>query len=385
MYNFFMMIFGCLKIRLTGSGIEKLLTEAAKKRIPIRNLRYKNMAVTGSIQPKYFLKLKNARKGIDVKIKIIKKSGIIFKLYPHRKRVGFILGFLIFLSLLKFLSLFVWGVSVEGNKTVSTSQIIAVCESLGIKNGVSQNSLDPKTLADKILLEIPNLTWASVNIEGCYVTVNVSEAERTDEYRQKPPSNLLAENSGTVIQIDTVSGDTLVNIGDAVAKGDILVSGIIEAKGTRSFVSSEGKIIAEVQKTYAVTKKFKDFRYVETKRDKRRVLTALWLDIPLYLGKTKPPYSYKSETKELSFLGKKIPVAVTTGEFILKKRIEVKYSRENLEKMLTKEIDNNIKRENEQEYAVVSAEFTETADGLTLTKTIKTTENIAKQVPIHIE
>ena len=385
MYNFLMLIFGCLKIELTGSGIEKLLTVAAKKRIPIRDLRYKNRAVTGNIPPKYFIKLKGARKGIDVKIRILKKSGIVFKLYPHRKRVGFVLGFLIFLSVLKFLSLFVWGVSVTGNKTVETGRIIAVCESLGIKNGRLQSSLDPKTLADRLLLEIPNLTWASVNIEGCYVTVNVTEAERTEEYHPKTPSNLVAQSSGTIIKIDTVSGETLVNIGDTAAKGDILVSGVIETKGTRTFVSAEGKIIAEVEKTYTLSKKYKGFEYVEKKLKKRRVLTAFWFDIPLYLGKVKSPYSYKSSRKDLSFSGKKIPLAVTTGEFSVKKRIAVEYSRENLEKMLTKEIDDKINRENRQEYTVVSSEFSETADGLTLTKTIKTTENIAKQVAINIE
>ncbi|MBO4467862.1 MAG: sporulation protein YqfD, partial [Clostridia bacterium] len=152
MYNIFLLIFGRLKIEISGSQMERFLNCAAKKKIPIMDLRYKNKTVTGNISPKYFLRLKDARRGIDVRIRILKKSGMIFKIKPHRERVGFIVGFLLFLTILKFLSLFVWGIEIRGNKTVKSADLAEICASLGIKNGRLQSSLDPKTLADKILL-----------------------------------------------------------------------------------------------------------------------------------------------------------------------------------------------------------------------------------------
>lgn len=385
MYNIFLIIFGCVKIELSGSQIERLLTMAAKKKIPITDLKYANRTVTGNIAPKYFLRLKEARKGLDVRIRILKKSGVAFGVRPHRGRTGFLAGFIIFLLILKFLSLFVWDVKVSGNKTVESAKILEVCESFGIKNGCLQKSLDPKLLADKILLSIPKLTWVSVNIENCLVTVNVSEAERTEEYREKPPSNLIADRSGTITGINTVSGDTLVSIGDAVAKGDILVSGVMEAKGSRTFINSGGKIFAEVTKTFSEKGAFKAEEYVVSGKKERRVITLLWFDIPLYLGKIKGPYKIKTKTEKLSFLGADMPISVKKANFTLYKKRKVNYSEKRLEKKLSEKIDKRIGSEITGEYQIISVKKDIKDNKMTVTKTVKTVENIAKEVEIRIE
>ena len=385
MYNFFIFLFGYVKIEISGKDIEKLLNITAKRKIRISNLHYANLKVTGNIAPSDFPKLKGLRKDLEVRIKILKKSGIIFKIKPHLGRVGFIAGFFMFLIILKSLSLFVWGIDIKGNKTVDKNEILSVANSLGIKNGCLQSSLDSKTLADKILLKIPKLTWSSVNIEGCYVTINVSEAENTEEYRQKPPSNLIASSDGVIKKIKTVSGETVVSIGDSVAKGDVLVSGIIEMKGSRAFVNSSGQIYAETIKTYKRSENFKVEVYKPKTRKTRKGITFLWFKIPLYLGTVKEPYRVKYKENRIKFLGKDMPVTVNTADFTILEKKKVTYKKDVLKKILLKQIEADIEKNVKGKYKTVSTVVCETNTALTVTKVIKTTENIARQSIINLD
>ena len=69
------------------------------------------------------------------------------------------------------------------------------------------------------------------------------------------PTNLKAAADGIIKRIDVTSGNCIVKVGDTVAKGDILVSGMEERADGTKFVHSAGRVTAVIEREVTVTAK----------------------------------------------------------------------------------------------------------------------------------
>ncbi len=384
MFNLINMIFGEVFIEIDGTEIEKLLNVSAKKRIHIRNLRYKCGIVSGSVTPKDFKRIRIAKRGIKARVRITKKKGLAFVYDKHSNRTGFLIGAVLFLVILKFMSLFIWNVSVVGNKNSDTREIVSEVRELGLKEGVKIKNVDTAIISQKLLLKNDKLSWASVNIEGCFATVNVSESkgERAEE---KPPSNLIATADGTIEKIDVTSGRTVVSVGDTVAKGDVIVSGVYEMPDKTVFENSKGKIIAKTVRTFSSSENFMQNVTVSCLKKQKSVLGLFFLKIPLYLGTIKESYTSSITQKNLTVLDKKLPIWEVTKTFNIKKEKTVTYSKERLLEKINENIDNMIKKEKIGNYGIIDTEIQENEKSITVKRTVTATENIAKEEIILIK
>lgn len=133
-------------------------------------------------------------------------------------------------ALLFVLSLFIWDIRIEGNREVTDEQITDYLTDRGIVQGRLKNSVDYKELASSLRAYFPELTWASVKLEGTRLLIQLQE--NTDPVLQEEgeygPSDLVSDVEGTVTRIITRSGTPAVKAGDQVKKGDLLVSGRVE-------------------------------------------------------------------------------------------------------------------------------------------------------------
>jgi len=383
MIKFYKYITGILEIEISGENSEKLLNTCAVKRIDLWDLRYKGRAITGKIGIKDFKRLRIAKRGIKAKIKITKKKGLPFRTKKFQGRLGIFIGVLMFIFILKFLSLFVWGVAVSGNNKISSKIILETCENLGIHQGVKTSSLDTAFLEQQIPLKISGISWCSVNIEGCYITVNISESRK--EKDEKSPSNLKATTDGIVEKIDVTSGTVLVKIGDTVAKGDVLVSGVGSSNLSTVYENSRGTITAKTFRTFAEKGELKSKRLVFFKDRRKTVLNIFNIKIPLYLGKESLPYTEEKKENSAVLFGQTLPLSRTVKTFHLKKEKTVILSEEALKKRLDEKIEKNIKKLNISSYELLEEKTYLEGNTLTVKRTISAIENIAKEEKLNIE
>lgn len=129
----------------------------------------------------------------------------------------------------------IWEIDVLGNTKVPDFEILRVMSENGVGFGTVGISVDSEKLSNVMLCEIPELSWFAVNVRGSRAEVKVRERipvpEITNPYELK---NVYAEKSGTVLSTEVYDGTRLVNVGDEVQAGDMLVSGITESyTGTR--------------------------------------------------------------------------------------------------------------------------------------------------------
>ena len=370
LYRFFC---GILEVEFFGIYPEKIINLCAKNRIAVWNVHYGNNKIRLFITVKDFKRLPKILKRSGLRLHILNKTGFPFFINRYKRRFGIFAGIVIFFAVLQFMSGFIWIIEVEGNKTVTDREILAICEDLGIKIGVKRNSIDTKNTPQDLLLKTDKLSWGSFNIEGCKLTVNVTEiVPKTED--NTVATNLKAAKDGIIEKIDVTSGNPVVKVGDIVKKGDLLVSGITETMRDTKFVHSIGTVTAKTEETITLFEPFiKKTETLTGKTAKRRVLEVFGIKIPLYIGKEKGNFKTETDCKNLKLLSQNIPIKIYTKKFIFIKKENEKRDYGKLCNQLANQLELQSQKEN---FSVKTKDLTQNENGVTLTAVVTKTEDI---------
>lgn len=370
LYRFFC---GILEVEFFGIYPEKIINLCAKNRIAVWNVHYGNNKIRLFITVKDFKRLPKILKRSGLRLHILNKTGFPFFINRYKRRFGIFAGIVIFFAVLQFMSGFIWIIEVEGNKTVTDREILAICEEIGIKIGVKRNSIDTKNTPQDLLLKTDKLSWGSFNIEGCKLTVNVTEiVPKTED--NTVATNLKAAKDGIIEKIDVTSGNPVVKVGDIVKKGDLLVSGITETMRDTKFVHSIGTVTAKTEETITLFEPFiKKTETLTGKTAKRRVLEIFGIKIPLYIGKEKGNFKTETDCKNLKLLSQNIPIKIYTKKFIFVKKENLTRDYNELCQQLRERLEKESKTQN---FNVKTKDFTQNENGVTLTAVVTKTEDI---------
>ncbi len=379
MNDFWRFLSGYITIMLSGTDSEQLLNAAAKKRINIWGLRYSKGKIIGNISVKNFKKLRHIKRGIKCRVKIIKKRGFCFICQKYKKRTGFIVGLFMFVFLLNLMSQFIWIINVEGIETISEKEILESCNELGISEGILSSKIDTKNDAERLLLIHEGLAWGSLNVEGCVLTVNLTEIKASDREERKAPSNIKASYTGVISKIDVTTGNVAVKVGDLVSKGDLLVSGIVEQYGSTHFLHSAGEIFAKTERKFVEEANFVQQIKIEQKTKTRSGIEFFGIKIPLYFGSVKGEYNSKINIKQLSLFKKRIPITIFEKKYNPLTKKTVEYTSSQLEERLNKAIETRVKKSNFESAKELSRDVINTDKGIRLEVTYLCEENIAVQ------
>ena len=145
-----------------------------------------------------------------------------------------------------FLSGFIWSISVEGNETYSKEQILAVFEENGVRIGAPKRKIDTRLSGENAVAKLGRLSWAKVNIRGCFAVIEVRESvKKPPVIDDSKPVNIIAETDGEIIKYEVERGKSVLKPNIAVTKGDLLVSGVLtNMDGSERLVHSLAKITA---------------------------------------------------------------------------------------------------------------------------------------------
>lgn len=378
--SFFKYLIGYVRFRVKGDFPERFLNQLAAHRIPFWDIDRDGQWIILSVRLKDYKRLRKLRGKNRIRTKIMERKGLPFVLKKYRLRVGFFGGLVFFFAALFFLSGFIWNINVVGNTDITDQEVIDTLEKLGLFEGCRISSVDQKLLRTKLALELDNIAWASINIEGTTATVNISESIDTEK-SDNSPCNLLASTDGVIKRLEVTEGTILTAVGQTVKSGDMLVSGITEYKdGSISFGPSSGKVYAETTRTLSFLATF-----VQTEKEylgeplKRRVLTFFGIDIPLYLGSVKGSFETETTVKRFGPEGKFVPFKITETTF---RNVDVRAFE--ISEQIAKEIAlselTELEAENlkDKEILSKSVDIEVTEKGVRATATYHLIENIAE-------
>ena len=295
--------------------MERFLNICTYNGITVWGIRKKKGCLSLYISIRDFKTLRTLLRGKGIRVHISKKTGIPFIVNRYKKRYGIAVAAVMFFVIITFLSGFIWNINVAGNDLIEDAEILKACEKIGIHEGIRSKSIDAWDKRIDLQLEVDGLSWVAINIEGCQMTIDVRE-ENTPQKDNKSPCNLVAEYDGVIKKIESTSGDNCVAVGDAVTKGDLLVSGVVElSNGNTHFVHAGGKVLAEVDKEYTVSVPLNQkINYLSGDVTRRFLLKFFSFKIPLYLGSFSDNALMNIKEHTISFEESYLPISLYSGE-----------------------------------------------------------------------
>lgn len=368
---------GYIETEISGDVAETAINLCAKNGITLWNVKRRDKKLRAKMTVRDLRFMPSVLKKSGIRIHILNKYGFPFVAARYKRRWGIPVGAIIFFCFLEIMSHFIWTVEVNGNGNVPAYVITEACAEMGIREGTPKSAIDPQSAKQKLLLKLDSLAWASFNIEGCRLTVDVTEAIQKAE-DNSVPTNLKASHDGVITKIDITSGNCVVKVGDTVGKGDLLVSGAIERENSTRFVHSSGSITARIEKEIKVEAYYEQEITVRTEKTRRKsVLSVFGIKIPLFLGKENYEYESSLKVKQAEFYGQKLPLRLYTGYFEETGRKTVKYTEKELKNQLETLLKEAAEVENLSDFEVKNREYDEINGGICLKALVSAESDIA--------
>lgn len=147
-----------------------------------------------------------------------------------RRRWGLFASLALAALLLGWSNLHIWEIEVRGCETLTKGEILRALDDCGVTEGTYWPGLDNETLRGEMLLRLPKLAWMTLRVSGSRaVAVVLERTEKPDIYREDDTAEIVAAQSGVVRRLIVRSGLPLVRSGDAVLRGETLVTGRLES------------------------------------------------------------------------------------------------------------------------------------------------------------
>ncbi|KUG04327.1 stage iv sporulation protein [hydrocarbon metagenome] len=217
---------GVVTIKLLGLRPEKIINMALARGIFLWDLKKDQYSMSFRIRSSGYEALKSLVDEHGYEMEVIDKKGLPFMKSTIIRRVGFLGGALGFIVALYILSSFVWFVSVSGNQKIDDHTILRSAAKYGLYKGAARWNFSRVEAEQAMLRDIKELTYIKIDIRGVKADIQVVEKVLpADEVTG--PCHLLARKDGVIEEILILEGQAKVREGDAVARGDVLISGIV--------------------------------------------------------------------------------------------------------------------------------------------------------------
>ncbi len=319
---------GYVEFQVEGDGA-RVFTVAAKRGLGLWGFRRVRGKARARMKPRDYKKFRYACRRCQATSRITQKRGAPFQLGRLWKRKGLLLGAVCGIGLYVFLSGFLWGVEVTGTERTTPRQVFQAAEKRGVFVGAPKARLRPKSAGQGILSDLPELSWVSVNTDGCFAQVAVKEGEPVPHVEEAGElSNIVADREGQVVEIEAYQGRPEVELGETVVAGQLLISGLYQEKPAPYGPQPEklfqragparGRVIAETYREFTVQAGSWESRRVEEGRQSALWAEVFGLRIPLGLW-SRPPEGARvwREVSRASLLGVELPLALEREETVL--------------------------------------------------------------------
>jgi len=144
-------------------------------------------------------------------------------------------------------SLFIWQIDIRGAERLSRGEIMRALEDGGLDVGCFWPGLNSDEIRSRVMLKVPEIGWMTVNISGSRAPEVIQERQEKPElYDESKAADLVASKTGLVRRVSVLSGNSLVEPGQAVTAGELLATGrLMSIMGSERTVRSRGSVMAD--------------------------------------------------------------------------------------------------------------------------------------------
>ena len=232
MQNWINYLRGSLRIEVVGAFPERFLNLCAQGGVAFWGLE---------LPDQHTLRLRIARQNarqvealarrVGCDFTVLERSGLPHFLSRFRRRYALLLGLALALCAVAVLSRFVLTVEVSGNERLPTERILEELKQHGVRPGAYGPSIDENLVCNQVRLALDELAWIAVNLHGTRAEVLVAERiPKPAVVDETGPAHIVADGAGIITKLRVLNGQSQFDVGDTVAQGEIIISGVIDLK-----------------------------------------------------------------------------------------------------------------------------------------------------------
>ena len=184
---------------------------------------------------------------------VVARGGLPHRIFRYRRRAGLLIGCLLGFAMIIASSRVLWDIRISGNEHMTVRQVREELATAGIYVGMLLDTFDPGECALQIQLCSENISWASINLSGTVAYVEIRERVPTPIEETILPANLVAGCEGVVEELEIYQGVPVVQSGQGVRQGDLLVSGVYDSQAVGWRVTrAAGRVLARTVREFTV-------------------------------------------------------------------------------------------------------------------------------------
>lgn len=119
----------------------------------------------------------------------------------------------------------IWFIEIRGLEHLSEAAVRQELARVGLRPGVPKAAVDLRRLAQRLPLEVPGIAWVGITHYGVKVVLDVVEKEPAPAVPAHRPAHVVARRPGVIVQVLALRGEPLVQPGQVVKAGQILIRG----------------------------------------------------------------------------------------------------------------------------------------------------------------
>lgn len=335
-------LLGYVKFTFENGFTEGFINDCFKNSLNIRDIVEIQNGIEAKADIKTYVQLHRFALRHGGRVKVVKRKGLPFLFSPLKNRWGILFGIIIAVFVISYMGGYIWNVTVVGNDRVTDAKIVDYLAQNGFKTGVRWNDTDKENLEFGVMAEFGEVSWISINKIGSLALVEINET------RDKPSitdnskiTNVVAEDDGIITHVTALGGWSQVQAGDAVSKGDLLISGVNESEVDEKnhFAHAHGTVLANVNTTLSLNisreQKDKDFY----KSAEYKSLFFFGIKIPLYLKAEQGDFDENVSRANLVYNHFRLPIGIETKKCEYYNVISNRLSDEVLEELARRELE----------------------------------------------
>lgn len=299
-----------------GKFPERFINLTSKNGIYIWNSKPTETGFSASMFLYDYKNIRTTARKSKLKTKVTKRNGLPFLIRKYNYRIGLLIGSVIGFLLILVLSNFIWSVEVTPTENISESTVIELLEENGVGVGAYKGNIDVQAVERNSILSCDKIGWMSINMTGNCISVKLIEKiPKPETPDEEIPCNIRASADGVITQIKANKGVTKVLKGSGVAKGELLVSGIVESKlETLKYVRASAEVYADVNSEHEIKiPKSTVYNSISENKIDRHICRFICFEFPCTFNfNTYDDYLYQYQRENIYINQKKLPITIIT-------------------------------------------------------------------------
>lgn len=277
------------------------------------------------------------------KMRVVGKSGIIVLLLRMKRKSSLVVGAVLFLGILYYLSNYIWAIDIQTKENLSPFEIRQELESIGIKPGLKKSQINVYNIEKKMEDLNDQIMWIRTRIEGSTLKLVIEEKVNPPSTEKILPNQVVAKMDGEVKRVFTNSGNSAVVPGDIVKTGDVLILPIQGREGFEKDVNPSGTVIANTFYEKSMEVQISGKKLERTGKKDKDIYLSFW-GKKIYFKKAINGFeSYDKIESGSKFLNEVIYFERAGKEVQIDKDIAAKESLQKLKTSLEKTLSNDAK------------------------------------------